>query len=374
MKIIIECQRLFRKKKHGMEIVASEIIKEIQISTTNHEIIVAVKDDEDNTDILNAGPVKLKTLPSSPYPFWEQITLPNFVKKSKADLLHCTSNTAPLFCKVPLIVTIHDVIYMQPASYGGTAYQNFGNMYRKWLVPRVAKKARRIITVSAFAKKEIANTLNIDPAKISVVHNGVSAAFNIINDTGIRGKIKSKYNLPSRFLLHIGNTAPRKNTKGVLIAFDKYLQNNQHALPLVISGCEKEFILSTLKKMDKEDLLKQLILLNYLPFSDLPVLYNLAEIFLYPSFKEGFGMPVVEAMACGTPVITANNSSLGEVANNAALLVDADSTDQLAQAISKLTNDENMRQILIEKGLENAKRFTWKKAAEQTLEIYNTVL
>lgn len=374
MKIVIECQRLFRKKKHGMEIVATEIIKVLQQSTTRHEIIVAVKEDEDNKGVLNSGPVKFEILPTSPYPFWEQIILPRFIKKSKANLLHCTANTAPLFCKVPLIVTIHDVIYMADVSFGGSAYQNFGNLYRKWVVPKVAKKARNIITVSAFEKNEIVRILKIDPSKITVIHNGVNPAFTLINDSAILEKVKNKYHLPSRFLLHIGNTVPRKNTKGVLIAYNKYLQNNLQALPLVIAGCEHEYITSVLKKMDEEHLLKHVIVLNYIPFADLPVLYNLAEIFLYPSFREGFGMPVAEAMACGTPVITANNSSLVEVANGAALLVDAENTDQLAGAITLLVNDIKMKEQLTEKGLENAKRFTWEKAAQQTLEIYNSVL
>ncbi len=374
MKIVIECQRLFRKKKHGMEIVATEIIKAIQKSTTRHEIIVAAKDDEDNKAVLNSDFVTLKMLPSSPYPYWEQVVLPRFVKKSKADLLHCTANTAPLFCKTPLIITIHDVIYMEQVSFGGTAYQNFGNLYRKWIVPKVAKKAKNIITVSAFEKNEISRILKIDPSKITVIHNGVNPAFTLICDIGILEEVKNKYQLPSRFLLHIGNTAPRKNTKGVLIAFDKYLQNNHHALPLVISGCDQEFITSILKKMDKAHLLKHVIVLTYLPFTDLPVLYNLAEVFLYPSFREGFGMPVAEAMACGTPVITANNSSLVEVSNDAALLIDASNTEQLAEAITLLVDDKNLRERLIEKGLENAKRFTWEKAAQQTLEIYNSVL
>lgn len=374
MKIVIECQRLFRKKKHGMEIVAAEIIKALQKSSTRHELIIAVKKDEDNNAILNGGPVQIKELDSSPYPIWEQIILPRFTKRINADLLHCTANTAPLFCKTPLIVTIHDVIYMEDVSFGGSTYQNFGNLYRKWIVPKVAKKARNIITVSAFEKNEIARILKIEPSKITVIHNGVNPAYTIITDTTLLEKVKSKYGLPSRFLLHIGNTAARKNTKGVLIAYNKYLQNNQQALPLVISGCENDFILSILKKMDKEDLLKQIIVLNYLPFDDLPVLYNLAEVFLYPSFREGFGMPVAEAMACGTPVITANNSSLVEVANGAAVLVDAANTDQIAQEITNLVNDKKMRDELIEKGLENAKRFTWEKAAQQTLEIYNSAL
>jgi glycosyltransferase involved in cell wall biosynthesis len=374
MKIVIECQRLFRKKKHGMEIVAYEIIRALQKTSTKHELIIAAKKDEDNNTILNGGPVQINELPSYPYPFWEQIILPRFTKKSKANLLHCTANTAPLFCKTPLIVTIHDVIYMEDVSFGGSVYQNFGNLYRKWIVPKVAKKARNIITVSEFEKNEIARILKIDPSKITVIYNGVNPAFTLINDTALLEKVKSKYQLPSQFLLHIGNTAPRKNTKGVLIAYNKYLQNNRQALSLVISGCGPEFILSILRKLDKEHLLKHIIVLNYLPFDDLPVLYNLAEVFLYPSFREGFGMPVAEAMACGTPVITANNSSLVEVANGAALLVDAENTDQLAEAITVLVNNKQMKEQLIEKGLENAKRFTWEKAAQQTLEIYNSAL
>ncbi len=369
MKIAIEAQRLFRRKKHGMEIVALEIIKELQKINTDDIFFVIAKEDLDDQCISETKNFAIKKIRSKLYPYWEQVKLPHYLKKIKPDILHCTANTAPLFSRTQLVITIHDVIYMESVNFSGSSYQNFGNLYRKFIVPKVAKKAKIIITVSEFEKKVISKRLNISENKIRVIYNAVNPQFKIINKESLL-LFKNEHQLPDHFILHFGNTAPKKNTIGVLKAYYLYISNNKNNFTLVITDCTRDYIESLLKEINQPELIKKIHILNYISFTEVPFLYNLAKLFLYPSHRESFGMPVVEAMACGIPVITSNTSALPEIAGDAAILVDPKSATEIAQQINKLINDPQLYNDCIEKGLKNAQRFNWSDAAKKTLEIY----
>ena len=370
MKIAIEAQRLFRRKKHGMEIVALEIIKELQKINTEGIFFVIAKNDVDDQCISETENFTIKKINSKFYPYWEQVKLPLCIKKIKPDILHCTANTAPLFLSAQLVITIHDLIYMESVNFSGSNYQNFGNLYRKFIVPKVAKKAKIIITVSEFEKKVISKRLNISENKIRVIYNAVNPLFKIINNESLL-PFKNKYQLPDHFILHFGNTAPKKNTIGVLKAYSLYSSNNRNNFTLVITDCSKDHIESLLKEINQPDLIKKIHILNYISFTEVPFLYNLAKVFLYPSHRESFGMPVVEAMACGIPVITSNTSALPEIAGGAAILVDPKNATEIAEQINTLINDAELYNNYKEKGLKNARRFNWNDAAKKTLEIYN---
>lgn len=369
----IEAQRLFRPKKHGMEVVAFELIQEIRQLASSFSFKLFVKEDTDKC-ISSSDNLEVKELPSKPYPFWEQVLLPRYASKKNISLLHCSSNTAPLFCKTPLVVTIHDMIFMGKIDFGGTSYQNFGNLYRRFVVPRAAKKAKAIITVSEFAKQEIVEILGVDPSKVQVVYNGLNRLFRCCSDDTAVKDFCSKYQLPEKYLLHIGNTAARKNTAGVMKAYAAYTRKNEDALPLVVSGCKREFVKNLAESTGNSELMNKVFTPGYVNTAELPLLYSAAYIFICPSFSEGFGMPVAESMACGTPVITSNCTSLPEVAGGAALLVNPHNSNEIFLAIDRLINDNILHQSLREKGFENAKRFNWKKAAEETIKIYQQVL
>jgi glycosyltransferase involved in cell wall biosynthesis len=375
MIIGIEVQRIFRKKKHGMEIVALEIIRELQQTDHTNQYVLFAKKDVDENCIVATENFSISQNSGYPYPLWEQMHLPKVIKKIKPDILHCSANTAPLFVNTPLIITIHDVIYMESVNFSGSSYQNFGNLYRRFIVPRVAKKAAIILTVSEYEKEIIAKRLNIPREKIRVVYNGVNELFKPIKDLALLNEFQQKYNLPEKFLLHFGNTAPKKNTIGVLHAYKIYNENESvtNPLPLVLTDCTTEYITGLLKQIDAPELLKYIQILDYVPFSNIPCLYNLATVFLYPSHRESFGMPLIEAMACGVPVITSTTSALPEIAGEAACLVNSAKPEEICAQIIKLLNDESFYNDRREKGFINAKRFSWKKAAEKTLAIYNEV-
>ena len=353
-----------------MEIVALEIIKELQHLSTNDEFIILAKSDEDDKCIIATQNFSIEKISAKPYPYWEQLSLPQILKKIKPDILHCTANTAPIFYPGKMVITIHDVIYMESVNFSGSSYQNFGNLYRKFIVPKVAKKAKIVITVSEFEKKVIAARLNISQDKIRVIYNAVNPQFRELEQASLLS-FKNKNGLPDNFILHFGNTAPKKNTIGVLKAYSIYRGNNKGDFTLVITDCSKDYIQSLLKEINQQELIKDILILNYISFSEVPLLYNLAKVFLYPSHRESFGMPVIEAMACGTPVITSNTSALPEIAGNAALLVDPKNEMEMAEQMNRLINDTALYDLQRKKGFVNASRFNWTDAAKKTMEIYN---
>lgn len=376
MRIGIEGQRLFRKKKHGMDMVALELIRNLQAVDTKNEYIVFTKRDEDRClqSADNFGIVELK---SAPYPVWEQVILPAAAKKANCDILHCTSNTAPLNTSVPLVVTLHDIIYLEKLSLlskGFTNYQKFGNMYRRMVVPGVVKKCKKLITVSEFEKKRIVDFFKINPAKVEAIYNGVSAHFRPVPDQETLSAIRKKYNLPERFFFFFGNTDPKKNTIGVLKALSLFLSKSEEKIPLVMLDFDREELARLISEVGDQSLSEHIILTGYVPNTELPGIYCLSTIFLYPSLRESFGIPMLEAMACGTPVITSNTSSMPEVAGNAALFIDPFKPEQITEAIFKLLNDPAIKSGLIVSGFEQAQKFTWKNMALGVLNVYNEIM
>ncbi len=379
MKIAIEGQRLYRKRKHGMDMVALELIKELQKLDQENEYVVFIKPDEDR-DIFQKSPnLKFVELAGGPYPVWEQWALPKAAKAEGCDILHCTSNTAPINPKMPLILTLHDIIYLESISLfkkAGTWYQKLGNMYRRFVVPRVAKKADKIITVSKFEKNRIHEFFGFPPKddRLVAIYNGVSEHFKKIDDPKTLQRVKELYTLPDRFLFFLGNTDPKKNTIGVLRAFSGYLnKSGDRDIYLVILDYEESELEKLLAEIGDKELRERIILTGYVINTDLPAVYSLCKIFLYPSLRESFGIPMLEAMRCGTPVITSNTSSMPEVSGGAAYLVDPFKPEEISRGIELLLFNEELRNELAEKGILQAEKFSWKSMAENVLELYQTV-
>lgn len=375
MKIGIEGQRLFRKKKHGMDIVALELIRNLQEIDQVNEYYIFVKKDEDpclketpNFNIIELG--------DSPYPVWEQFLLPKAALAAGCNILHCTSNTAPVRCNIPLVVTVHDIIYMEKLSLfrkGFSAYQKFGNLYRRWNVPICIKKSKCVITVSEYEKQRIAHFFNMDDTKLKAVYNGVGTHFRQITDPQILMEIRLKYHLPEKFFFFFGNTDPKKNTKGVLKALSIFNQTSTEKIPLVMLDYDKNELAGLIQEIGDPDLGKLVKLTGYVPNQELPAIYSLASIFLYPSLRESFGIPMLEAMACGVPVISSNTSSMPEVGGDAACFIDPFQPRQISDAIQLILSDDKLKNDLVKKGFRNAKKYSWKAMAEHVLSIYKSL-
>ena len=373
MKIGIEAQRIFKRRKHGIEIVALETIRKLQELDQSNEYVIFVKDGEDDTCLLETENFRIVKVPGFTYPDWEQLQLPMAAKKEKLDLLHSTGNTAPLFHAFPQVLTLHDILYLEQLNFRGSTYQNFGNLYRRLVVPRIIDSCVYIITVSHYEKEVILNHFNLDAHKVKVVYNAINSAFRLISNPDQLEFIRTKYKLPGSFILHFGNTAPHKNTAAVLKAYHQYFKEVKNAIPLVIADCSQELVRKLTKGEHLKDIKNHLILLDHIPSQDLPGIYNLATIFLHPSQRESFAMPIIEAMACGTPVITSNTAAMPEISGGAAVLVSPQDYGEVSAAMINLLNNEIEYKKYIRLGLKRASIFSsWETSARQVLEIYNS--
>lgn len=372
LRIGIEVQRLFRKKKHGMEVVALELIKELQQIDTYNEYVIYVRDDVDQC-IMETANFKIRALSAKNYFTWEQITLPAAVKEDNLDFLHSTCNTSALRLSVPLMLTLHDVIYLEKTDFKGTAYQNFGNIYRKLIVPRIVKMSKVIVTVSNFERQVILERLKLPEHAVKVIYNAVSPKFTTGFDAARLEDFSLTHSLPSNFILFLGNTAPKKNTINVVKAYIKYKRSTPQGLPLIILDYDQNLVYELLNEMKAIDLQDDFIFPGYIPSEEMPLLYNNCSLFLYPSLRESFGLPILEAMACGVPVITSQTSSMPEVADDAAIFVDPYNFEDITEKMIHLLGSPQLMQEMKMKGLKRAAQFTWRSSAEQLLTVYNNL-
>ena len=371
MKIAIEAQRIFRPNKHGMDFVALESIRELQKRDDGNEYYILVAPGEDRClqESSNLSIVEVKC-PS--YPLWEQIALPLAVKRLGADLLHCTSNTAPLWCPVPLVLTLHDIIYLEPRQHRSPSlYQEMGWHYRRLIVPRILKKCRKIITVSHFECERIRKALHIPTDRITAIYNGYNTHFHPLPEVDM--DIVRRYIPDKDFLFFFGNTDPKKNAARVLKAYSLYLQRSAAKRPLLIADLKEEYIDQLLQQENIAHIKPHLCFPGYIPNSDLATLYNAAFVFLYPSLRESFGIPLLEAMACGTPVITGNISAMPEVAGSGALTVDPFKPEEIADKLLELEQSPDLYQRQKEYGLQRALCFSWAETAKELLKVYQSI-
>ena len=370
MKIGIEAQRIFRKNKHGMDYVVLQEIKELQKIDIVNEYFIFVKPGEDRCleETPNFHIIELKC-PS--YPLWEQIALPIAAKKHKVDILHCTSNTAPIWCSTPLMLTLHDIIFLEPRDKNNKSlYQNMGWLYRRIVVPKILNKCKRIITVSNFELNNIISKLNIPKQQMAMVYNGYNNWFRPIENVE---DIISKYIDQTGYFFFLGNTDPKKNTERTLIAYSKYLKMSKIKRKLLIADLKSQHLEEIISRKGLEDIKDNVVLTGYVVNSDLPYIYNGAFTFLYTSLRESFGIPLLEGMACGTPVITSNTSSMPEIGGKNAALINPESCDEIAAMMLKIENNSDFRKEIISNGLERAKLFSWKNTATNLLKLYEEV-
>lgn len=370
MIIGIEAQRIFRKNKHGMDYVVLQEIKELQQIDTENEYYVFVKPGEDRC-VESTKNVHIIELKCPSYPLWEQWALPRAAKKYGVEILHCTSNTAPIWCNIPLVLTLHDIIFLEPRDkQNHSLYQNMGWLYRRLDVPRILNKCRRIITVSNFEMENIISKLGIPRERMAMIYNGYNNWFKPIEETS---DVTKKYIADEGYFFFLGNTDPKKNTERTLVAYSKYLKQSDVKRKLLMADLDSEYLNDIIQRNHIENIKEHILMPGYIVNSDLPYIYNGAFAFLYTSLRESFGIPLLEAMACGTPVITSNTSSMPEIAGHNAILVNPESSDEIAEMMLQLERDEDFYEKQKAIGLERAKLFSWRKTAEQLLRLYQKV-
>jgi len=286
-------------------------------------------------------------------------------------LLHVPHYNAPIAFPGQLITTVHDVCHVAMAQFFPGILKR---LYSRNFLQMVLQKSDYIVTVSHFSKSEIIKYFGTPEEKIRVIHNGVDPMFRPI-DPEEANQVLIRHHLPKEFLLFIGNVKPHKNISGLIQAYRSACEQDPDLPPLVILGQYKNLMTSVagLSEQVKDYRIKdKIIFTGYLPTEDLPAIYSQAMLFLFPSFYEGFGLPTIEAMACGTPVITSNCTSIPEVVGDAALLVDPYNQDAMADAILNLAGDQQAQTVMRDKGLEHVKAYSWESSALEHLDLYET--
>ncbi|WP_461207114.1 glycosyltransferase family 4 protein [Clostridium sp. DL1XJH146] len=309
-----------------------------------------------------------------PYRVYKRISkiIPyNNLFKEKVDIHHFFSFTVPYKIKGKVIVTVYDMVYKKFPE----TMEKENLEYLEKNVERSVKRANIVITISENAKREIIEYTNIDSNKIKVVYPGVDIAPYVTGtDYSKYSQIKNKYNLPDKYLLYLGTLEPRKNISLLIEAFSMYKKSNTDDIKLVIAGKKGWMYDDIFNKVKELNINKEVVFTNYVDESDKPEIYKNSKAFIFPSLYEGFGIPVLEAMASGVPVITSSSSSLPEVAGNAAVLIDPKNVNSIYKAIKNVLNDSKLRREMIIKGKEQCTKFTWQKSVEKLCEIYKELV
>lgn len=268
--------------------------------------------------------------------------------------------------KTKIIVTIYDISFINYPQFASPA--NLRYMLR--FVPRAIRRADRIVTISESSRHEIAKHYNVSPSRIDIVYPAVDDSEYYPRSTTNIAAVRTRLGLPKKYILFTGTLEPRKNIEGLLSAYSALSEELRQQYSLVLvggKGWKDESIVGAVNRLCQKG--EDIISLGYIADNDLPAIYSGASLFVYPSFYEGFGMPPLEAMACGVPVITADNSSLPEVVGKAGIVVDANDTDHLSAEMARVLNDTKLAASLAEAGLARAKKFSWQASAEKMLKI-----
>ena len=300
---------------------------------------------------------------------WEQLAQPVRLLGNRMDLLHSLAFVQPVILPCPGIVTIYDLSFIHYPQ----RLQPWRRLYLRWGTTFSARRASRVIAISASTKRDIVGLLGVAEDKVDVIPCGVDEDFRPVDRQEQLIELRKRHGLPPRMLLFVGTIEPRKNLTTLLRSY-ALLREWIQPPPLVIAGAkgwQHEEVFSLAQELE---LLDELLFPGFIPRDELPLWYNAADLFVYPSLYEGFGLPPLEAMACGTPVVTSNTSSLPEVVGDSGLLVDPTDAEEIAQAMQRLLTDSSLQDELTNKGLERARAFTWQRTARETVEVYDRVL
>ncbi len=306
---------------------------------------------------------------------WQRLRLPIPVQTitGPLDLFHSPDFVLPPTGRTPAILTVHDLSFLRVPQFFVPGFRE----YLERAVARAAERAQHILADSKSTRSDLVELLNVNPERVSVIYPGVETEFRPISNADELAGVRARYDLPERFILGLSTLQPRKNFDGLIRAFGRLLSSKGDEpefanLHLVIGGGKGWMYEQVLALPAQLGLSQRVHFPGFVEDADLPTLYTLADVFAFPSWYEGFGIPVLEAMACHTPVVSADNSSLPEAVGDAGLLVDAADTDALADALGCVIADGGLRGRLISSGREQVRRFKWEVSAQRLLDLYQS--
>ena len=343
-----------------------------QLARLDHDTEYVIFSRPDDREALASLGENFRAVPETAgnYSFAEQVKIPLAVRRERVTLFHAPHYVLPPLVTCPSVVTIHDCIHLMFPQY----LPNRRSLaYARTSISLAARRATRVLTVSESSKRDILRFVDVRPEKIDVIYNSYDERFGGEPKEEDMDRVRERYQLHDQFVLYAGNVKPHKNLERLIEAFQLVRNRGLDHLKLVLIGDDISKYTALRRAVHRHQLHKYVRFLGYLPEETLAVMYRLAGVFVFPSLYEGFGLPPLEAMASGTPVVTSNVSSLPEVAGNAAVLVDPYDAHAIADGIYRVLTDEQLRADLRRLGLARAKQFSWEASVRRVREIYGQV-
>lgn len=373
MKIAVNTRLLLPDKLEGIGWVAYETLRRITIAHPEHEFYFIFDRKWDERFIFSDNVIPLKVGPQARHPFlyyiWFEWSIPRILKKIKADVFLSPDAYLSLRTKVPSIPVFHDLNF----EHYPKDLPVLERKYYRYFFPRYAKKAEQIVTVSEFSKKDIVNLYDVPPEKVNVVYNGANEDFKPVPEAEQK-TCRDKHSKGCPFFIFVGALHPRKNLVRLFQAFDYFKDQHRTDIKLVVVGNKKYWtreIQQAFEEMKHND---EVYFSGRMTAEELHRAVGSALAMAYVSYFEGFGLPIIEAFRCDTPVVTSNVTSMPEVAGDAALLVDPFSVKSIAEGLEKIALDPDLRAKLISKGRERSRMFTWQNSADQLWTVIEKVL
>jgi glycosyltransferase involved in cell wall biosynthesis len=366
MKIGIDAREFLSDQITGIGRFLLQFLKYATTSSPSHEYVLFCNQ---KTHVpLEHPEVKKIIIPEKITPIWDQILLPLNVAREKIDVFLAPYLKVPFFLSTNMVLIIFDTIpLLFPEDFGVLK-----RLYFKLMCGLAAKRATSIITISENSRDDIVKFFKLPSEKINVVPLGVEGRF--MSPEVRTEEVRKKYSLPQKFILYVGNLSPHKNIQGLIEAYGTlpFKLRGQYKLVLVSSKCDKYF--PFVDKISKEmQLTRDLMFTDFIEDKDLPAVYHMSTLFVFPSFYEGFGLPPLEAMACGCPVVSSNTSSIPEVLGSAALFFNPYNVEEMAAVIRRMLEDENLRNMYRSKGLERASLFSPEKMTNRILDVVELI-
>lgn len=372
MKIGIDSRAADWYRGTGIGNYTYQLIKNINTIDTTNEYLLFIPE-KFNCDFSFNNNIKTKKISNEiKTDFWNEVNIPNILQRNEVELYHIPQNGIglPLNLDCPSVITLHDIIpYKMPETVGPKYIEIFLKE-----MPSIIEKTDAIITVSNYSKEDIASTLNFPRDKIFVTHLAAESIYRPLNKEFCKSFLKDNYSIDKEFILYIGGYSPRKNIVGLMESFARLIKENKKDLYLVIGGTKGISYPIYTEKAEKLGISENVVFTGFIPLEHLPVFYNGAKVFAYPSFYEGFGLPPIEAMACGTPVITSNTTSIPEVVADAAILIPPEDTEGLYYSLLNVIEDDTLRERLIKLGFIRSASLRWENTALDTLDAYSKIL
>lgn len=383
MKIGIDARFLTHPQKGGFKTYTENLITALaEIDTENEYVLFLDRSPSSQTKLPTQANFTSRVVSGSyavvGMPWREQVGLARQAAQDHLHLFHAPCLTAPLRLVVPSIITIHDTIWLFPHRFRQSSTNSLQRRMMDWYnyyVPKIAaRRASHILTVSQAAKDSIMQYLRIPDERICVTHEAPSHIYQPVKDNEKKASFLRSHKLPPSFILAIGSADPRKNIATLVQAYALLPASLREQFRLVIVWTHHFLADEMAKQVEKMGLTDQVQFLKHVSNEDLVMLYNTAALFVFPSRYEGFGLPPLEAMACGTPVVASDNSSIPEIAGDAALYFQSEDATQMAYTISKVLTDPNLIQDLVEKGYRRVAIFSWQKCARETIQVYHAAV